>query len=98
MDFRTFFRHLTPDQREAFAQKVQTTVGYCHQLAYGEKRLELGLADAIVAVAPAFGCVITLAELELTDRAKAHNEIRRGSGVVDEVHGSGVSTSTPETT
>jgi hypothetical protein len=76
MDFKTFYRQLTPDQREAFAQKVQTTVGYCHQIAYG-KRIELGLADAIVAVAPTFGGVVTLGELELTDRAKAQDEIRR---------------------
>jgi hypothetical protein len=76
MDFRTFYRRLTPEQREAFAQKVHTTAGYCHQIACGTKRLELGLADAIVAVAPSFGETVALVELELTDRAKAQHEVR----------------------
>lgn len=79
MDFKTFYRQLTPDQREAFAQKVHTTVGYCHQIACGTKRIELGLADAIVAVAPGFGGVVTLEELELTERARAQDMVRRGS-------------------
>jgi hypothetical protein len=80
MDFRTFYRQLTPDQRATFAQKVHTTVGYCHQIACG-KRIELGLADAIVAVAPAFGGDVTLAELGLTDRARVQDAVRRGVAV-----------------
>lgn len=78
MNFRTFYRQLTPEQREAFAQKVHTTVGYCHQIACG-KRIELGLADAIVAVAPTFGPAVTLAEINLTDRARAQDEVRKSS-------------------
>lgn len=82
MDFKTFYRRLTPDQREAFAQKVHTTVGYCHQIACGTKHIELGLADAIVAVAPSFGGEVTLAELELTDRARRQDVVRRGGDLV----------------
>lgn len=78
MDFRTFYRQLAPEQREAFAQKVHTTTGYCHQIACG-KRIELGLADAIVAVAPTFGGAVTLAEMNLTDRARAQDEVRSGA-------------------
>jgi hypothetical protein len=74
MDFRTFYRQLTPDQREAFAAKVHTTVGYCHQIACG-KRIELGLADAIVAVSAG---AVTLGEINLTDRAKAQDGVRKG--------------------
>lgn len=78
MDFKTFYRGLTPLQREEFAQKVQTTTGYCHQIAHG-KRLELGLADVIVAVAPAFGGAVTLDELNLTDRAAAQHAVRKAA-------------------
>lgn len=74
--FKTFWRQLLPEQREAFAQKVHTTTGYCHQIAYG-KRIELGLADAIVAVAPEFGTHLHLADLPLTDRAVAQDQVRR---------------------
>lgn len=84
MDFRTFYRQLPPDQREAFAQKVHTTVGYCHQITCG-KRIELGLADAIVTVS---GGVVTLGELNLTERAKVQDLVRRGDSGV---HGSAVS-------
>lgn len=79
MQFRTFYRQLSPEQREAFAQKVHTTVGYCHQIACGTKRIELGLADAIVAVAPSFGATVSLGELELTERAKAQDETRKAA-------------------
>lgn len=82
MDFKTFYRALQPAQREAFAQKVHTTPGYCHQIAYG-KAIELGLADSIVAVAPEFGGRITLADLKLTDRARAQDEVRRAHPVAN---------------
>lgn len=78
MEFRDFYRQLLPPQREAFAQAIHTTPGYCHQIACG-KRIELGLADAIVAVAPRFGATVTLAEINLTDRARAQDEVRRGA-------------------
>lgn len=73
MDFKTYYQRLTAEAREEFAKKVGTSVGYCHQLAYGTKRVELGLADAIVATA---GGEVGLDELPLTDRAK-HQRIAR---------------------
>lgn len=79
MDFKTFYRQLTPEQRQAFAEKVHTTTGYCHQIAYG-KRLELGLADAMVAIAPEFGGALTLTDLNLTDRARVQDQVRRSGG------------------
>lgn len=79
MDFRTFYRQLSPEQREAFAAKVHTTVGYCHQISCGTKTIELGLADAIVAVAPGFGATVTLAELPLTERARAQDSVRKSA-------------------
>jgi hypothetical protein len=76
MDFKSFYRGLTVDQRDAFAKRIQTTTGYCHQLAYG-KHIELGLADVIVAVAPEFGGVIAIEELNLTERARAQDAVRK---------------------
>lgn len=97
MDFRTFYRALTPEQRSDFAARVHTTTGYCHQITCG-KRIELGLADAIVAVAPAFGAAVSLEELPLTDRARAQHRVRSGvDGGGAGGHGPGVSGETPET-
>lgn len=78
-DFKTFYRGLRPEQREAFAERIHTTTGYCHQIAAGTKRLELGLADAIVAVVPEFGGYLGLAELPLTDRARAQDSVRKSA-------------------
>lgn len=80
MDFKTFYRQLGQTEREAFAQKVHTTVGYCHQIACG-KRIELGLADSIVAVSEG---QVTLAELNLTDRARLQDETRRSVKAANE--------------
>lgn len=78
MNFRTFYHHLNENQRERFARAVGTTVGYCRQIAGGRKRLELGLADAIIAVANQFGCEITHWELDLTPRAMWQRRVRMG--------------------
>ena len=74
MDFKTYYQSLPTQEREAFAEKVGTTTGYCNQLMYGDKRIELGLADAMVAVS---GGALTLAELSLTDRAVFQEQVRR---------------------
>lgn len=73
MDFKTHYQSLPVSEREAFAKKLGTTVGYCNQLVHGGKSIELGLADAIVAVT---GGVVTLAELPLTQRARYQNVVR----------------------
>jgi DNA-binding transcriptional regulator YdaS (Cro superfamily) len=77
MDFKTYYLKLGPAEREKFAKKIGTSAGYCNQIAYGAKRIELGLADAIVAAAQPD---ITLAELPLTERAKFQNQARQWDG------------------
>ena len=67
MDFKTFYLGLPRPDREAFAAKIGSTVGYCHQLAYGKKQVELGMADVIVASS---GGVIEIEALPLTERAR----------------------------
>lgn len=77
MDFKTYYLGLDPKARESFAERVGTTIAYCHQLAYGTKRIELGLADAIVAASVQ---KITLAELPLTEKAKFQSKAREWDG------------------
>lgn len=77
MQFKTYWQNLTPEQRTGFATRVGTTEGYCRQLAYGDKKIELGLADAIVAAAqPDIG----LNDLPLTQRAQFQAEARKWDG------------------
>jgi hypothetical protein len=73
MDFKTYWQGLEAAARETFAKDVGTSVGYCHQIAYGGKRIELGLADAIVAHTG-----LTLDDLPLTDRAIFQQRARKG--------------------
>jgi hypothetical protein len=77
MQFKTYWQKLTPEARAAFAKRVGTTEGYCRQLAYGDKRIELGLADAIVAAAQPD---IALKDLPLTQRAEFQVEARKWDG------------------
>lgn len=73
MDFKTFFTSLPVAERESFAQQAGTTRGYCNQVAYAGKQLELGMADVFVALS---GGRLTLNDLPLTDRAAAQRLIR----------------------
>lgn len=81
MDFKTFYSSLSTQERADFAEKVGTTTGYCNQLVYGDKRLELGLADAMVAVS---GGRLSLAELNLTDRAAFQERVRKEEAATKE--------------
>lgn len=78
MEFKTYWQGLKAAEREAFARNVGTSVGYCHQIAYGDKRVELGLADAMVAHG---GGLLTLDALPLTDRAVFQQAARAGATV-----------------
>ena len=49
--FKEFYLALDIDSRERFARTAGTTVGYCSKLIYGGARVELGLADVMVAAA-----------------------------------------------
>lgn len=73
MDFKTFFTNLPVAERESFAQQAGTSRGYCNQVAYANKQIELGMADVFVALG---GGHLTLDELPLTDRAAAQRLIR----------------------
>lgn len=75
MDFKTYWQRLKPPERDAFATNIGTSVGYCHQIAYGGKKVELGLADAIVAHASGDVC---LEDLPLTTRAVFQRAARDG--------------------
>lgn len=77
MDFKTFYQGLEPAQRQSFAERVGTSVGYCHQIAYGTKRIELGLADAMVAASAE---ALSLDDLPLTARAQFQRVARQWSG------------------
>ncbi|HAX23080.1 MAG TPA: hypothetical protein DCY64_22690 [Hydrogenophaga sp.] len=73
MDFKTYFTGLPIAERESFAQQAGTSRGYCNQVAYANKQIELGMADVFVAVS---GGILDLDNLPLTDRAAAQRIIR----------------------
>lgn len=74
MSFKTFYLSLTPAERVVFSEQAGTTTGLCHQLAYsGAKQVELGLADAMVAVS---GGRLSLDDIPLTDRARFQRSVR----------------------
>lgn len=73
MDFKTYYLSLSKQERSNFSEKVGTTLGYCHQLAYGDKQIELGLADVIVAVSNG---ALELSDLPLTARAEFQSKAR----------------------
>lgn len=73
MDFKTYFTGLPIAERESFAQQAGTSRGYCNQVAYAKKQIELGMADVFVAVSDGR---LSLDDLPLTDRAIAQRVIR----------------------
>lgn len=75
MAFKTYWQGLSAEQRERFASDAGTKASYCHQIAFGDKRLELGMADALVAVS---GGGLTLDDLPLSARAQRQRVIRAG--------------------
>lgn len=76
MSFRTYFLALDADQRKAYAERAGSSVGYLTQVAYGNKQVELGFADVLVAVADG---ALGLPDLPLTDRAATQHAIRSGT-------------------
>lgn len=73
MDFKTFYTSKTVAERDAFDAQAGTSRGYCNQIAYAKKQIELGMADVLVALSNG---QLTLDDLPLTDRAKAQRVIR----------------------
>ena len=76
MSFRTYFFGLDAAQRLAYADRAKSTVGYLTQVAYGNKKVELGFADVLVAVSDG---ALSLVDLPLTDRAAEQDGIRTGA-------------------
>lgn len=74
MSFRDFFLPLPPTERTAYAAKAGTSVPMLLQVAYGNKRIELGFADVLVAVAPRGA--LRIEDMPLTDRAAQQHAIR----------------------
>lgn len=79
MDFKTYYLNLEPAKRDEFAAAAGTTRGYCNQVAYAGKQIELGVADVFVNLS---GGVITHEELPLTDRAIAQRKARESATVI----------------
>lgn len=73
MSFQTFYLGLPVAERTAFAQRANTSRAVLQQVAYGMKKVELGFADVIVAVA---GGGVTLDDLPLTENATKQRTIR----------------------
>ena len=68
MTFKHYFFSLSRDEQNALAQKAGTSHQMLAQIARGNKDVELGFAQVIVAVC---GGSIGLPDLPLTDRAKS---------------------------
>lgn len=73
MDFKTFFFDMPVDDRDKFAAKANTSRGVLTQVAYGNKRIELGFADVLCALSRG---KVGLDELPLTDNAQKQRAIR----------------------
>lgn len=76
MDFKVFFFDMPVEERDAFAAKAQTSRGMLTQVAYRNKRIELGLADVICALS---AHRVTLDDLPLTQNAARQREIRQSA-------------------
>lgn len=75
MTFKAFFFDLTVPEREDFADKAGSTRGLLTQVAYGNKRVELGFADVLVKLSRG---KLTLDDVPLTENAARQRAIREG--------------------
>jgi hypothetical protein len=64
--FKNFYQGLPIEGRAKFATRAGTTVGYCNKLVYGGAKVELGLADVMVA---ASGGKLAHGDIPMTERA-----------------------------
>jgi hypothetical protein len=76
MDFKTFFFAMPIADRDAFAERANTSRGLLTQVAYRNKQIELGLADVIVALTHG---EVPLVGLPLTENALRQHSIRQGA-------------------
>jgi hypothetical protein len=52
MDMKTYLRQATPDEREALATEVKSSVGYFYLIAGGHRNPSTGLAKRLVEAEP----------------------------------------------
>lgn len=79
MDFKSFFFGLSTAERDVFATKANSSRGLLTQVAYENKRVELGLADVIVALA---GGKVPLDGIALTANARRQRAICEGPELI----------------
>lgn len=77
MKFKTIFFDMPKPKRTEVAASCGVSYFYLRDVAYGAKRVELGQADAIVAV---FRGKVSLDDLPLTDNARKQRSIRETFG------------------
>lgn len=75
--FRTHYLALSVAQRQDLAAAAGTTTGTLNQVVYAGKRIELGLADCLVALCPG----LELGDMPLTDRALQQRKVREAPPV-----------------
>ena len=73
MEFKNYFFSLPRSEQEAFAQRAGTSHQMLAQIARGNKQIELGFADVIVAMS---GGALTLEDIPLTERAEFQSKAR----------------------
>lgn len=78
VSFKDFYLGLSADERAAFASRAGTTTGYCNKLIYGGAKVELGLADVMVA---ASGGRLVHDGIPMTDRAMNQMHARSALGL-----------------
>lgn len=73
MDFKTFYFAKSVQGRDEFASLAGTSRGLLTQVAYGNKGVELGFADVIVALSDG---AVDLDGISLTENAKRQRALR----------------------
>lgn len=76
--FKSFLMGMSTEEREQYATRAGTSTGQLNQIVYAGREIELGLADVLVALAPAGS--LSLDDLPLTDRAQKQRAIREAAG------------------
>ncbi|CAN7593917.1 hypothetical protein LJR039_004336 [Pseudorhodoferax sp. LjRoot39] len=71
-NLKTRILGMKTEERDELAKGAGTTRGLVNQIAFGGKKVELGLADCFVALLPG----LTLDGIPLTDRARQQAKVR----------------------
>lgn len=79
MKFHSFYFGLPVAERDPFAQRAGTSRGVLNQIAYGNKKIELGFADVLVALAEG---AVSLDDMPLTGNASRQRAIREGANAL----------------